>query len=168
VGDVDLVVGRLPEAGQTHEFIYERFYSEPACLVVRRNHPLAGRKRLILKDLIDEAWLIPVPETALRRQLEKAFESAKTPLPTNIIVSMSTLTNSRLIRKSDCISVLPYQVALDDVQNGLLSILPVKLKGTEAPVGAIMRAPGALPPAAKVLLDCLRRIGQTVSVRCPT
>jgi len=47
-------------------------------------------------------------------------------------------------------------VALDDVEQGLRSILPVKLKSIESPVGAILRAPGDLPPAASALLDCLR------------
>jgi len=51
---------------------------------------------------------------------------------------------------------MPYHVALDDVQQELLSILPVKLKSIESPVGAILRAPGLLPPAASALLECLR------------
>lgn len=161
--DLDLVVGRLPEAGRMHEFVYERFYSEPACLVVRRNHPLARKKRLILKNLINEPWLVPVQETALRRQLEKEFESFELPFPRNIIESMSILTNKALIRNSDCIGVLPLHVALDDQQNKLLSILPVKLKGTERPVGAICRSPGVLPPAANAFLDCLRQVAQHIS-----
>ena len=35
-------------------------------------------------------------------------------------------------------------------------MLPVKLKSIESPVGAILRAPGNLPPAASALLECLR------------
>jgi DNA-binding transcriptional LysR family regulator len=51
---------------------------------------------------------------------------------------------------------MPYHVALDDVEHELLSILPVKLKSIESPVGAILRAPANLPPAAAALLECLR------------
>ena len=75
---------------------------------------------------------------------------------------MSILTNRMLLRKSDCIGVMPYHVALDDVQHKLLSILPVKLKSMETPVGAILRAPGNLPPAAKALLECLRLAAKDV------
>jgi DNA-binding transcriptional LysR family regulator len=101
-----------------------------------------------------------LPETALRRQIERAFVEAGAPLPRNVIESVSILTNRALLRKSDCIGVMPYHVALDDVQLGLLAILPVKLKSIETPVGAILRAPGTLPPAAAALLDCLRLAGR--------
>ena len=109
-----------------------------------------------MRDLSNEAWLLPLPETSLRRQIERAFLEANVPLPRNVIESVSILTNRVLLRKSDCIGVMPYHVALDDVEHELLSILPVKLKSIDSPVGAILRAPGALPPAAAALLECLR------------
>jgi len=156
VGDLDMVLGRMPEQGRTRSLVYEEFYAEPICLVTRRGHPLTRRRRLGLKDLTNEAWLLPLPETSLRRQVERAFLEANAPLPKNVIESVSILTNRVLLRKSDCIGVMPYHVALDDVEQQLLAILPVKLKSIESPVGAILRAPANLPPAAAALLECLR------------
>src|SRR5215471_12601369 len=155
-GDLDMVLGRLPEQGRSRALVYEDFYAEPVCLVVRRGHPLLRKRRLSLRDLANEAWLLPLPETTLRRQIERAFLDANVPLPRNVIESVSILTNRVLLRKSDSIGVMPYHVALDDVEHGLLSILSVKLKSIESPVGAILRAPGTLPPAASALLECLR------------
>ena len=160
VGDLDMVLGRLPEEGRSHALVYEEFYAEPICVVTRRGHPLARKRRLSLRDLANEAWLLPLPETALRRQIERAFVDAGAPLPRNVIESVSILTNRALLRKSDSVGVMPYHVALDDVEQGLLAILPVKLKSIETPVGAILRAPGTLPPAASALLDCLRLAGK--------
>jgi DNA-binding transcriptional LysR family regulator len=156
VGDLDMVLGRMPEEGRNRALVYEDFYSEPICLVVRHGHPLTRKRRLGLRELANEAWLLPLPETTLRRQIERAFLDAAAPLPRNVIESVSILTNRVLLRKSDCIGVMPYHVALDDVENGLLALLPVKLKSIESPVGAILRAPGSLPPAAAALLECLR------------
>jgi DNA-binding transcriptional LysR family regulator len=156
VGDLDMVLGRMPEQGRSRALVYEDFYAEPICLVVRHGHPLARKRRLTLRELVNEAWLLPMPETTLRRQIERAFLDANAPLPRNVIESISILTNRVLLRKSDCIGVMPYHVALDDVEQQLLSILPVKLKSIESPVGAILRAPGNLPPAASALLECLR------------
>ncbi len=156
VGDLDMVLGRMPEQGRSRSLVYEEFYAEPVCLVTRRGHPLTRKRRLGLPDLVNEAWLLPLPETTLRRQIERAFLEANAPLPKNIIESVSILTNRALLRKSDCIGVMPYHVALDDVEHEILSILPVKLKSIESPVGAILRAPGDLPPAANALLECLR------------
>jgi DNA-binding transcriptional LysR family regulator len=161
-GDLDMVLGRLPEEGRSRALLYEEFYAEPVRLVTRPGHPLLRRRRLGLRDLVNEAWLLPLPETALRRQVERAFLEADAPLPRNLIESVSILTNRVLLRKSDCIGVMPYHVALDDVEHGLLAILPVKLKSIETPVGAILRAPGELPPAAAALLECLRLAAKDV------
>jgi DNA-binding transcriptional LysR family regulator len=162
VGDLDMVLGRLPEQGRSRALIYEDFYTEPVCLVVRRGHPMLRRRRLSLRDLVNEPWLLPLPETALRRQIERAFLDAGAPLPRNVIESISILTNRVLLRKSDSIGVMPYHVALDDVEHGLLSILPVKLKSIESPVGAILRAPAKLAPAASAFLECLRIAARAV------
>jgi DNA-binding transcriptional LysR family regulator len=162
VGDLDMVLGRLPDEGRSPALVYEEFYAEPICVVTRRGHPLSRRRRLTLKELASEAWLLPLPETALRRQIERAFVEAGAPLPSNVIESVSILTNRALLRKSEFLGIMPYHVALDDVQQGLLAILPVKLKSLETPVGAILRAPGKLPPAASALLECLRLAGREV------
>jgi len=162
VGDLDMVLGRMPEQGRSRALVYEDFYSEPICLVVRRGHPLTRKRRLGLRELTNEPWLLPLPETTLRRQIERAFLEAGAPLPRNVIESVSILTNRVLLRKSDSIGVMPYHVALDDVEHELLSILPVKLKSIESPVGAILRAPAQLPPAASALLECLRAAAKQV------
>ena len=121
-----MVLGRLPDEGRSRALVYEEFYAEPICLVVRRGHPLLRKRRLGLRELTNEPWLLPLPETALRRQIERAFLDAAAPLPRNVIESVSILTNRVLLRKSDCIGVMPYHVALDDVEQKLLAILPVK------------------------------------------
>ena len=162
VGDLDMVLGRLPDEGRSAALVYEEFYAEPICLVVRCGHPLLRKRRLGLRELVSAGWLLPPPETALRRQIERAFLDADAQLPRNIIESVSILTNRVLLRKSDCIGVMPYHVARDDVQQKLLAILPVKLKSMNSPVGAILRAPGVLPPAASALLDCLRVAARAV------
>jgi DNA-binding transcriptional LysR family regulator len=161
-GDLDMVLGRLPTEGHSRALVYEEFYAEPICVVVRRGHPMTRKRRLALRDLANEAWLLPLPETALHRQLERAFIDAGTSLPKNVIESVSILTNRVLLRKSDCLGVMPYHVALDDVEHGLLAILPVRLKSLESPVGVIVRAPGDLPPAASALREYLRTAAKDV------
>jgi DNA-binding transcriptional LysR family regulator len=161
-GDLDMVLGRLPAQGRSRALVYEEFYTEPICVVARRGHPLTRKRRLALRDLTKEPWLLPLPETELHRQIERAFIDAGASLPKNVIESVSILTNRVLLRKSDCLGVMPYHVALDDVEHGLLAILPVKLKSLEGPVGVIVRAPGDLPPAASALREWLRTAAKDV------
>jgi DNA-binding transcriptional LysR family regulator len=167
VGDIDMVLGRLPEAGRQAGLLYEELHDEPICLAVRKNHPLAKKKSLSLADLVDQAWVLPVQESSLRRQIEKMFIDEKLALPRNVIASMSILAIRVLLRKSDCIAILPYHVARDDVDQGLLALLPIMLGPLQTPVGAILRAPGDLPPAAKALMECLRGVGRELNAALP-
>lgn len=167
VGDIDVVLGRLPETGRNQGLIYEEIHAEPICLAVRKGHPLAGPNVLTLADLIDEPWVFPVQESSLRPQIEKMFIDEGLALPRNVIASMSILVNRVLLRKSDCIAILPYHVARDDVEQGLLELLPVKLGSLQTPVGAIIRAPGELPPAARALMECVRVVGRDLNAALP-
>src|SRR5258708_5884459 len=49
VGDLDMVLGRLPEEGRSRALVYEEFYVEPISIVTRRGHPLARKRRLGLR-----------------------------------------------------------------------------------------------------------------------
>jgi DNA-binding transcriptional LysR family regulator len=73
---------------------------------------------------------------------------------------MSALTNRVLLESSDVVGAFPYQVVREEVRQGKLTILPLKLPGTESPVGAIMRSPGDLRPSAAALLEHLRSVGR--------
>ena len=94
---------------------------------------------------------------------KKDADGQPLPLRRNVIASMSTLVNRVLLRKSDCIAILPYHVARDDVDQGLLKLLPVKLGNLQTPVGAIIRAPGDLPPAARALMECVKIVGRELN-----
>src|SRR5580700_6384445 len=57
--DLDMVLGRLPEEGRSRALLYEEFYAEPICVVARRGHPLARKRRLSLRELANEPWILP-------------------------------------------------------------------------------------------------------------
>src|SRR6185312_1396492 len=52
LGDLDMVLGRLPDVGRNGALTYEEFYAEPSCLVTRCGHPLFQTAHLTLADLI--------------------------------------------------------------------------------------------------------------------
>ena len=163
MGDLDLVVGRIPEGLRSQGFDCETFFTEQACLVVRPGHPLTKLRRVKLEDLLQHAWLLPVRESYLRRQIEIVFAAADLSLPRNIIESMSATANRVLIEGSDLIELLPYSVARMDLDAGRLARLPVSLPGTRSPVGAILRRGSSLKPAAAALLEQMRVVGGRIS-----
>jgi DNA-binding transcriptional LysR family regulator len=159
-GDLDFIVGRLPEFRHRDELVHEPLLVEDSCVVVRAGHPLARRRRLTLADLASADWIMPLAETTLRRQVEKAFHDAGLDAPRPAVQSLSVLTNRALLLATDMIGVWPRQVVLDDVRGGVLAVLPVALPPTAGPIGIARRRGAMLSPAASALCDALKREAQ--------
>lgn len=163
VGDIDFVVGRLPEFRFRDEFVQEPLFHEEVCVVVRAGHPLARRRRLEIAALADGEWILPPPETTLRRQVEKAFHDAGVEAPRPVVQSVSLLTNRALLLTTDMIGVWPRQVVLDDVRAGALAILPVALPAAAGPVGLSRRRSVILSPAAQALVAELKAAARSLA-----
>ena len=157
VGDIDFVVGRLPEFRFREELVQEPLFREQVCVVVRAGHPLTRRRRLKIDALAACEWILPPPETTLRRQVEKAFHDAGLEAPRPMVQSVSLLTNRALLLATDMVGVWPRQVVLEDVRRGALAILPIALPPAAGPVGISRRRDAILSPAAEALVDELRR-----------
>lgn len=167
VGELDLVVGRLPEIQDEEGVRAEVLYYEPVAVVARTGHPLAQRGDLALEDLVNEQWILPSPGTTLRREIDNAFHKSGLPVPSNVIESVSILTNRTLLMETDMIAAMPYQVIRTYEEIGLLCQLPVQLKADVGPVGVTTRANTQLTPAANFLLDLLREVGGEMQAKGP-
>lgn len=161
-GDLDFVVGRLPEFRHREALIQEPLYEEHSYPVVRSGHPLTERPSLTLADLTTWEWILQPPETTLRRQIEKAFYDEGLDPPRPAVQSVTMLTNRTLLLSSDMIGVWPSQVVADDVSRRVLSLLPIRLLTTTGPVGISRRRNGKLSPAATALVDELKAVGEAI------
>ena len=162
-GDLDMVVGRLSEFRHRAGVHQEPLYSEEVVILARPGHGLARHPRLRLAHLQKADWILPPPETTLRRQLETAFFDAGLDPPHCAVQSVSFLTNRRLLHASDLVGAWPRGVAADDLEQGRLVSLPVRLNGILWPVGVATRKLIRLSPAAAALLSMLRVAGRSMN-----
>ncbi len=155
VGDLDLVVGRLPEYREREGLVQEMLYDEPVSIVVRKGHPLTELPVVKLSDLQKQDWIMPPPETSLRRQLEEAFRKARLELPVRAVESVSILANYTILRETDMVAAVPYQVA--DSQLDLVR-LPVNLDIGYGPIGVTLRSGVDRSPATNYFVAVLKRV----------
>tara|TARA_R110002110_G_scaffold91264_2_gene237527 strand:- start:147322 stop:148275 length:954 start_codon:yes stop_codon:yes gene_type:complete len=167
IGEIDVVVGRLPEV-QDEEGVYsEALYYEAVSLVARSGHPLLKREKLTLRDLANESWILPSEGTVLRREIDNAFHKAKLPVPQNAVESVSLLTNRTLLLETDMIGIMPYQVVKTYEDVGLLKRLPIRIKADLGPVGYTVRAGRDLTPAVEYFLQALRDAAKGIGSSSP-
>ena len=163
-GDLDMVVGRLSEFRHRAGVDQEPLYSDGVVILTRPEHPLVRRDSLSLADLQEADWILPPAETTLRRQLEKAFFDAGLDPPRCAVQSVSILTNRKLLYDTDMIGAWPRGVAADDLAQGRLVSLALRLDEILWPVGVATRKLAQLSPAADALLAMLREVGQEATM----
>ena len=160
-GDLDMVVGRLPEYRHRHEVLQEPLYDEEICIVGRRDHPVTGKRNVKFEHLSKIGWILPPQDTTLRRQIDKEFLDRNLDPPVAAVESVSFLTNRYLLTKTDLLGVFPFHVVEEEVASGSLAIIPSKLNLSSGPVGVSYRRQAGLSPAALAFLDTLRDVGSS-------
>lgn len=160
VGKLDMVVGRLPEYQELQGLEQEALLTDVSCVVVRPGHPLVGRKGLRLADLAAWDWILPRPETTLRRHIDQSFRDEGIEPPPHAVESVSQLTNRSLVMDADYLAISPWQLANREAKAGNVAILPLLLKSTIGPIGISIRAECRLSSAAGMLMDVMRKLAR--------
>lgn len=131
-GDLDLTVGRITPVEEGTAVEQVTLYVEPVRLVTRPGHPAHVLAVQSLAELAQYPWILPVEQTALRYELERAFLGAGVSLPQNRVECTSILTLRTLLIESDFIAALPTLIAYADPS---LAVLPIELETLRRPVG---------------------------------
>jgi DNA-binding transcriptional LysR family regulator len=157
-GDLDVVLGRLPDHYQSDEFDITFLEGEAMSIVARPGHPLFQRAKLNVSDMVNETWILHPSGSPMRRRVEAALRSAQLVTSLDIIETSSILATTSLMEASDMVSVIPLAVAQHYATYGILKIFPVALPLPMAQLGIITPKRKDQSPAMKGFLECLTEI----------
>lgn len=154
-GQLDLVVGRIMEPAGGMDLEFEPLADEPHSVIVRADHPLAGR-RLRHADLAPYGWILPPPDSVLRTRLETMFLEHGLQAPDNVVETASLPVIVNLLRASDLLTALPVEAVAPYLAARQLAVLPLDLGVGMESFGIIRRRGHLLSPAAQRVLEALR------------
>jgi DNA-binding transcriptional LysR family regulator len=124
---------------------------------------LARRRKLTLRDLLDEAWALGPTETFLGRLLLKAFREQGLPMPRTVVTTLSIQMRLDLMETGHFLTVYSSVMADHASRRGRFKILPVELRDEAGPMAAITLRDRQPSGALKLLLNetdrWLRRSG---------
>ncbi len=171
-GELDMVVGRLSEADMTvarsFGLSHDVLYQERLCLVVGHKHPLSQSMAVQPHDLSEYPWIIPPPESPMRSIVNEYFYEHEMRLPSNLVESLSLMTNISLLLSGDWVWVMPRAAAQPFVDTGLLAMLPVGAVGEWVDVGVTIRDDQTFTPATTRFIACLKHVGMQMYEDTPT
>ncbi len=155
-GMLDFMIGRILEKENSAGLIYEELTEEPACAVVRVGHPMLAVKKLELKDIASQPWILPPNGSILRHRFDMMFRRAGLPTPVNVVDTTALLLITALLQGTDSLHVMPTDVAQYYASLNVLSILPIELPCKMDAFGIIRQQDHLLSPGADLLLRAVR------------
>jgi DNA-binding transcriptional LysR family regulator len=155
-GDVDIVVGRILDSHGADELAFESLAHERHVVVARSKHPLAGRPNLVLRDLMQQTWILPEPGSVVRDRLAGVFAEHGVPMPTSVVQTGATVVVTNLLMISDMVATLPMSAVRPYCNSGILTLLIEDLGVDIGPFGIVTRRGRELSPGAAVMLAGLR------------
>lgn len=159
-GDVDIVVGRLPERelpiARAFPLTHEVLFDETMCVVAGRHCDAALRRAKHLDELVDRPWILPPPDSPSHLATEQLFAAAHLPLPSDVVESLSILTNLGLVIGSSRIVLMPGAAARQFEKAGLVHVLALNESVPFGKVGFSIRAQKQPSLACEAFIRCLR------------
>jgi DNA-binding transcriptional LysR family regulator len=159
---LDLVVSRAVLAQAELDLKAERLFRDRLVVVSSEAHPLARRRKLALRDLLDEAWALGPNETFLGQLLLKAFRAQGLPMPRGVVTTLSIQMRLDLIETGRFLTV--YSSAMTDYSSrrGRFKTLPVDLRDEAGPMAAITLKDRRSSGAVKLVLSETRAIAKAI------
>lgn len=156
-GEVDFVVAELPSPEMAGDLAITALTGDRLGACCRADHPLAGRKRLPLRALMEFPWVMPPSRTRAQRRLNALFVANDLPPPSIVCETESMAFLLQLLHHSDALTFTVSTTLLAPEAQGL-KMLDVPALAAQREAGVITRRDGWLSPAARELIGELQAI----------
>jgi LysR family transcriptional regulator, pca operon transcriptional activator len=157
---MDMMIGRMPNAAEMAGLAFEYLYEEPIIAVVKAGHPVA--RQPIGRILQDYPVILPTRESIIRKNVDE-YLAAHGLAGLEPAVETSTLALGRgLLLASDAIWFISKGVVENEVEAGQLVPIALGAMYLSGAVGMTTVTGGVLPPAVAVLMRLCREAADQI------
>jgi DNA-binding transcriptional LysR family regulator len=160
---VDLVIARHAPSLTEEDLTLELLFHDEFLVVAGTESRWARRRKIELAELLDEPWIVPVPDTLLGGLFREYFRSRCLTPPRVSIASNSMILRNRLLATGRYVSVLPRSILHFGGDPPGVKILPVRLPDINMATKIITLKGRTLSPTVELFIRSAREIAKTVA-----
>ena len=157
LGELDVVVGALPDNRVDPDLRFMRLTSDVIRVVGRKDHPLARKRDRTLADYAAQRWILPGRQELVRQRLARAFMLAGLAEPTLAVETDSLSLILAALRMTDCLGLTTTQILTQEEAQGIVAIDHDALRFRRE-AGIVSRRHADLSPSVKLVIAELRKI----------
>lgn len=156
-GEIDMAIGSWPRVADS-DLTAETLLQDSVCVIASPRHPLVGKSRVELGDLLEYPWALPPESQRWRQILEETFLAQGLSPPSPAVVSNSAMFIRTVLASSEYLSYLPLQSLPAGGRTMQLAALPCEALARQIDVTVTYRERAVLSPSAQAMLACLREV----------
>ena len=157
-GDIDFALSSVPGRALDPELLHETLFTESAVVVARSDHPLGRLRQLTPALLAQQQWVLPRQRELERQAFDDYFRAHGLNPPAAQVETTSTVLMKAMVMQSDALTFIPRELIYWEERARQLRALPVAGVEWVRPVGMTRRRQGALSPASRFVMECLRSV----------
>lgn len=158
-GRLDLVIGRmLPDFADNEDLSADFLFAEAFCIVSGPDHALSRRRKISWPQLAQADWIEAPTNTALHDFFAEAFLRRGLRPPQPAYRSASFYSCVAILGTSECLMMVPREVASHFARQSRLRLLPVAIDEASAPFSLITRRSRARTRAMMAFEGAVRQV----------
>lgn len=142
----------------------ETLFPDQWVIATGKHNPLARRRRIDLADLIDEPWILPVPNSWNYSTLEQAFRARGLGPPRASMVTSAATLRLHLIAHGPYLTSTPSSSVWLSPHRDLLQILPIDLPAQTYPLAVYVLKNRTLNPVVERFITCARDAARSIVI----
>lgn len=165
--NVDLLITRRwgPIADEDERLDFEFLFDESFVVVAGVQNPWVRRRKVALAELVNEAWVLPPPESGFGAAAKEAFRSCGLDYPRTTVVALPQEVRVSLLATGHFLTIFPVSILRFPTERTELKILPVELPMAPVPNGIVTLKNRMLSPVARLFIEHARDLAKPATKR---
>jgi len=161
--DVDLLIAQKIGPFADGQFGFETLYDDDYVVMAGANNPWTRRRRIELAELVNEAWVLPPPESAPGSVSVQAFGINGLKYPRVTLFTPSHEMRISLLETGRFLTILLASVLRFATRYSELKVLPVKLPLSRIPIGIVTLKNRTISSVAQLFIDTAREVAKPLA-----
>ena len=161
---VDLALARVSKDFASRDLHADLLFDDPPRVVAGLRSPWARRRKLALRELVDERWAFTSDEV-IRGLVGEAFAAQGLAPPREKVGAASMLLRSRLLATGHYLTVLPESVLRTNARSWGIKALPVRFETRPMAVKIITLKDRTVSPLVQIFIDEVRTVARAFASR---
>jgi DNA-binding transcriptional LysR family regulator len=138
----------------------ERLFDDTLVVMAGARNPLAKRRRIELRELVSEKWVMPLPNSVTTALVSQAFRERGLDPPEATVITPSLNVRNRLLMTARFLTFTHGFAHALPSKPATIVPLPVAMPSTRRPIAIITLKKRVLSPLAEYFIENMRAIAK--------